>query len=103
MLDSQAEGEPDFAGVHQQFRPVPSAFQAREKWDTVYTPIFNIIERPMAPALVIRVETDWFVHDTEFRYVLQPGETISASHNLPIGQLLFVPREEITLRDGTEE
>jgi hypothetical protein len=53
--------------------------------------------------LVIRVETDWFVHDTEFRYVLQPGETISASHSLPIGQVLFVPREEITLREGTEE
>ena len=32
-----------------------------------------------------------------------PGEAISASHNLPIGQALFVPREEITLRDGTED
>ena len=40
--------------------------------------------------------------DTEFRYVLQPGETISASHSLPIGQALFVPREEVTLREGTE-
>ncbi len=62
-----------------------------------------MIERPAAPVLVIRVETDWYVHDTEFRYVLQPGETISASHSLPIGQVFFVPREEITLRDGTEE
>ncbi len=78
-------------------------FQTPPGWDTVYTPIFNMIERPAAPVLVIRVETDWYVHDTEFRYVLMPGETISASHNLPIGQVLFVPREEITLRDGTEE
>jgi hypothetical protein len=78
-------------------------FQTPPGWDTVYTPIFNMIERPVAPMLVIRVETDWFVHDTEFRYVLQPGESISASHSLPIGQVLFVPREEITLRDGTEE
>jgi hypothetical protein len=78
-------------------------FQTPPGWDTVYTPIFNMIERPMAPVLVIRVETDWFVHNTEFRYVLQPGETISASHSLPIGQVLFVPREEITLREGTEE
>jgi hypothetical protein len=78
-------------------------FQTPPGWDTVYTPIFNMIERPVAPMLVIRVETDWFVHETEFRYVLQPGETISASHSLPIGQVLFVPREEITLRDGTEE
>jgi hypothetical protein len=78
-------------------------FQTPPGWDTVYTPIFNMIERPVAPMLVIRVETDWFVHDTEFRYVLQPGDTISASHSLPIGQVIFVPREEITLRDGTEE
>lgn len=78
-------------------------FQTPPGWDTVYTPIFNMIDRPVAPMLVIRVETDWYVHDTEFRYVLQPGEAISASHSLPIGQVLFVPREEITLRDGTEE
>lgn len=78
-------------------------FQTPPGWDTVYTPIFNMIERPAAPVLVIRVETDWYVHDTEFRYVLLPGETISVSHSLPIGQALFVPREEITLRDGTED
>ncbi|MEP7352006.1 MAG: hypothetical protein ABI824_02120 [Acidobacteriota bacterium] len=78
-------------------------FQTPANWDTVYTPIFNNIERPVAPMMVIRVETDWYVHDTEFRYILQPGETISASHTLPIGQVMFVPREEITLRDGTAE
>ena len=78
-------------------------FQTPPEWDTVYAPIFNMIERPIAPMLAIRVETDWFAHDTEFRYVLQPGEAISASHNLPIGQVFFVPREEITLRDGTGE
>ena len=77
-------------------------FQTPPGWDTVYTPIFNMIERPIAPMMVIRVQTDWYVHDTEFRYVLQPGETISASHSLPIGQVFFVPREEVTLRDGTE-
>jgi hypothetical protein len=78
-------------------------FQTPRGWDTVYTPVFNMVERPLAPMLVIRVETDWYVHDSEFRYVLQPGETISASHNLPIGQVIFVPREEITFRDGTEQ
>jgi hypothetical protein len=71
-------------------------------WDTVYTPIFNMIERPIAPMLVVRVETDWYPHDTEFRYVLQPGEAIPGSHTLPIGQVFFVPREPITLRDCTE-
>ena len=78
-------------------------FQTPPGWDTVYTPVFNMLERPVAPMLVIRVETDWYVHDSEFRYVLQPGETISASHSLPIGQVIFVPREEITFRTGTKE
>ena len=78
-------------------------FQTPAGWDTVYTPIFNMIERPVAPMLIVRVETDWFPHSTEFRYVLQPGEGMSLGHTLPIGQVVFVPREEITLRDGTEE
>ena len=78
-------------------------FQTPPGWDTVYTPVFNNIERPIAPMLVVRVETDWYVHETEFRYVLQPGEGIPGAHHLPIGQVFFVPREEITLRDCNEE
>ena len=62
-----------------------------------------MIERPVAPMLVVRVETDWYPHETEFRYVLQPGEGIPGTHNMPIGQVCFVPREEITMRDCTEE
>lgn len=72
-------------------------------WDTVYTPIFNNIERPMAPMLVVRVETDWYAHDTEFRYVLLPGEAISGNRDLPIGQVMFVPREEVTMRECSED
>lgn len=78
-------------------------FQTPAGWDTVYTPIFNNIERPVAPMLIVRVETDWYPHETEFRYVLQPGEGIPGAHNMPIGQVFFVPREEITMRDCTEE
>jgi len=78
-------------------------FQTPAGWDTVYTPIFNMIERPVAPMLVVRVETDWYAHETEFRYVLQPGEGISGSHTMPIGQVMFVPREEITMRECTDE
>lgn len=76
-------------------------FQTPPGWDSVYTPIFNMIERPVAPMLIVRVETDWFAHQTEFRYVLQPGEGMSLSHTLPIGQVAFVPREEVNLVDGT--
>lgn len=72
-------------------------------WDTVYTPVFNNIERPAAPMLVVRIETDWFVNETEFRYVLQPGEGIHGSHTMAIGQVFFVPREAVTMRDCSEE
>jgi hypothetical protein len=72
-------------------------FKTPEGWDTVYTPVFNLIERPLAAALIVRVETDWYPHETEFRYVLQPGEGIPGSHTMPIGQVFFVPREEVTM------
>jgi hypothetical protein len=78
-------------------------FRTPPGWDTVYSSVFNMIDRPVAPMLVVRVETDWYAHETEFRYVLQPGEGISAAYNTPIGQVFFVPREEITMRDCTDE
>jgi hypothetical protein len=52
--------------------------------------------------LVVRVETDWYAHETEFRYVLQAGEGMSVDHSIPIGQVMFVPREDVNLRAGTE-
>jgi hypothetical protein len=76
-------------------------FRTPPGWDTVYTPIFNHIERPVAPMLVVRVETDWYAHETEFRYVLQAGEGLTLEHSIPIGQALFVPREEVNLIDAT--
>lgn len=76
-------------------------FQTPAGWDTVYSGVLNNTERPVAPVLVTRVETDWYVHDSEFRYVLAPGEIMTMSHNLPVGQVFFVPREPITLRDGS--
>ena len=78
-------------------------FRTPPGWDTVYPGVLNMIERPAAPVLVVRVETDWYAHETEFRYVVQPGEGISATHTMPIGQVFFVPREDISLRDCSEE
>ena len=78
-------------------------FQTPSGWDTVYTPIFNMIERPVAPMLIVRVETDWYAHETEFRYLLQAGEGITVDHSIPIGQVLFQSREEITMRSCTDE
>lgn len=78
-------------------------FQTPPGWDTVYAPVLNAIERPVAPVLAVRVETDWYAHESEFRYVLQPGEGLSVAHNMPIGQAFFVPREPITLRNCSED
>ena len=78
-------------------------FKTPPGWDTVYTPILNMIERPLAPMLSVRVETDWYTHETEFRYVLQPGEGITMEHSIPIGQVFFVPREQVTMRQCTSE
>jgi hypothetical protein len=78
-------------------------FKTPQGWDTVYTPIFNSIERPVAPMLVVRVETDWYAHETEFRYVLQAGEGLTIEHSIPIGQVLFVPREEVQLHDASSD
>ena len=78
-------------------------FRTPDGWDTIYTPVFNNLERPVAPMLIVRVETDWYAHDSEFRYVLQPGEGIAGAHNLPIGQVFFVPREDVTMRECTDD
>ena len=78
-------------------------FRTPPGWDTVYTPIFNHIERPVAPMLVVRVETDWYSHESEFRYVLQAGEGLTLEHSIPIGQVLFIPREEVTLLEATPD
>lgn len=78
-------------------------FKTPEGWDTVYTSVLNNIERPVAPLLVVRVETDWYGHESEFRYVLQPGEGIPGARGNPIGQVFFVPRDPVTLRDCSED
>ena len=80
-----------------------TGFQTPAGWDTIYTPVLNMVERPSPPMLVVRVETDWFPHESEFRYLLQPGEGITGTHSMPIGQVVFVPREEVTLVDATSE
>jgi hypothetical protein len=77
-------------------------FRTPAGWDTVYGPVANHLNPPVLPCLTVRVETDWYAHDTEFRYVLQPGDLLHVAPTLPIGQVFFVPREETALRDGTE-
>jgi hypothetical protein len=78
-------------------------FRTPPGWDTLYVPVLNMIERPLAPMMSVRVETDWYPHESEFRYVLQPGEGLPGSQTLPIGQAIFIPREDVTLVDCTDD
>ncbi len=77
-------------------------FRTPEGWDTVYTAVLNQLQPPHLPALTARVQTDWYAHGTEFRYVLPPGGILSASASAPVGQVFFMPREEVRLQTGTE-
>jgi hypothetical protein len=78
-------------------------FRTPKGWDTVYGAVVNEISPPVLQCLDVRIETDWYSQGTEFRYVLQPGDMFHVTATQPIGQVFFVPREEITLRSGTEE
>ena len=78
-------------------------FRTPAGWDTVYGPITNHLQPPTLSGLTVRVETDWYAHDTEFRYLLSPGDTLQVSATTPIGQVFFVPREEITIREATRD
>ncbi|MGE0540217.1 MAG: hypothetical protein AB7R89_08545 [Dehalococcoidia bacterium] len=77
-------------------------FQTPEGWDAVYCGVFNQPEPPHLPVLSVRVQTDWYAHNTEFRYVLQPGDVFSAGGSAPVGQVFFVPREEVRLGEASE-
>jgi hypothetical protein len=78
-------------------------FRTPKGWDTVYGAVVNEISQPMLPCLAVRVETDWYAHGTEFRYVLQPGDMFHVTATQPIGQVFFVPRDEPALRECSKE
>ena len=78
-------------------------FVTAEGWDTVYLGVVNETARPQIPVLTARIETDWYPQNTEFRYVMQPGDVLVASGGAPIGQVLFVPREAVSLAPASEE
>jgi hypothetical protein len=78
-------------------------FRTPKGWDTIYGGVVNQISPPVLSCLTVRIETDWYSQGTEFRYVLQPGDLLQVSATQPIGQVFFVPREEVTLREGSKE
>lgn len=78
-------------------------FRTPDGWDTVFTGPLNQPQPPHIPVLSVRIQTDWYAHNTEFRYILQPGDVVAASGSTPIGQVFFVPRDQPALRVGTPE
>jgi hypothetical protein len=78
-------------------------FRTPKGWDTVYAAVLNEISPPTLSVLTVRVETDWYAHGTEFRYVLQPGDMFRVTATQPIGQVFFMPRDEPILREATKE
>jgi len=78
-------------------------FITPEGWDTVYTGVVNELQQPAVPVLTARVETDWYPQNTEFRHVLQRGDVVSVAGSSPIGQVFFVPREDVRMEDASEE
>ena len=78
-------------------------FRTPEGWDTVYGPVLNHLNPPVMPCLTVRVQTDWYAHDTEMRYLLQPGDLFHVAPTVPLGQVFFVPRTDVGLRDGSKE
>ena len=78
-------------------------FRTPKGWDTVYGTIVNELNPPVRSCLAVRIETDWYSQGTEFRYILQPGDTLQVTATQPIGQVYFVPRDEVMLREGSKE
>jgi hypothetical protein len=78
-------------------------FRTPKGWDTVYGAVVNEISQPVRTCLAVRIETDWYSQGTEFRYVLQPGDMFQVTATQPIGQVYFVPRDEVALREGSKE
>lgn len=76
-------------------------FATPEGWDTLFTSMFNELPRPIIPVLTARVATDGDAHESVFRYSLGEGQIFSAAGGGPIGQVFFVPREEVRIMDAS--
>jgi hypothetical protein len=78
-------------------------FITPEGWNSV---CMGTINRPRAdgiPVLNCLVESDWYPQNTEFRYGFKRGEFIQVTHDTPLGQVLFVPREAVQLVEVADE
>jgi len=66
-------------------------FQTPSGWDTIYTPVFNMIERPVPPMMVIRVETDWYASPVNL-ILRKPAGSIHVRPGDPMAHAILVAR-----------
>jgi hypothetical protein len=78
-----------FLGAHNFITP--------PEWNTLCVSPFNVPRDDGIPCLNCLIETDWYPQNTEFRFAFKKGESICFTHDTPIGQVVFVPREPVTL------
>jgi len=82
-------GQFGFLGAHNFITP--------EGWNTLCVSPLNDPRDDGIPSLNCLIESDWYPQNTEFRYAFKRGESIRFTHDTPLGQVLFVPREPVTL------
>ncbi|PKN83112.1 MAG: hypothetical protein CVU47_00460 [Chloroflexi bacterium HGW-Chloroflexi-9] len=74
-------------------------FITPDGWDSLCMIPPNGARPDGIPSFNCLVETDWYPQNTEFRFPLERGESISFTHDTPLGQVLFVPRVTLRLFD----
>lgn len=72
-------------------------FLTPEGWNTLCVGALNDPRPEGLPALNCLIETDWYPQSTEFRYAFKRGESLTWTHDTPLGQVIFVPRESVSL------
>lgn len=77
-------------------------FITPEGWDSLCLSTLNAARADGIPSLNCLVETDWYPQNTEFRFSFERGESITMTHDTPLGQVAFVPRWAVRLVDGTD-
>ncbi|HJM88840.1 MAG TPA: hypothetical protein QF624_04330 [Dehalococcoidia bacterium] len=70
-------------------------FLTPEGWSTICMPSVN--NPPVIPVMSCMIETDWYPQNTEFRSLLKRGETLHIRPDVPLGQVMFLPREAVEL------
>jgi hypothetical protein len=96
-LTTNLNGPPGAVGLRGAYD-----FATPEGWDTFYMGVTNELAPPHVPVMTARIETDWYSQATEFRHVLAVGQTLSVAGTSPIGQVIFIPRDDVMLIDSTE-